>query len=141
MFQLFSPTPHHILYTPAGLPYHWLSRPLTGGVLKYGLTGEGLFQRVPERLVRSRQPARQESYMGKIIESHLIRKDSPETLLTLEEGLKLLGLKQWPEGWELWKVRIFLDALTSILKRNGETWVRFHRKVLLELLEDQIVNF
>jgi hypothetical protein len=79
--------------------------------------------------------------MGKIIESHLIRKDSPETLLTLEEGLKLLGLKQWPEGWELWKVRIFLDALTSILKRNGETWVRFHRKVLLELLEDQIVNF
>lgn len=74
--------------------------------------------------------------MGKVIESHLIRRDSPDDMLTFEEGLKLLGLKEWPEDWEHWKVGIFLDALTSILEREGETWVRFHRKTILEELWD-----
>lgn len=78
--------------------------------------------------------------MGKIIESCLIQKDS-KAVLTFDQGLKLLGLKRWPDNWELWKVGIFLDALTSILNRRGETWVRFHRKVLLEQFEKQILSF
>ena len=78
--------------------------------------------------------AKMESSLGKVIESHLIEKDSPEAMLTFEEGMKLLGLKEWPEDWEHWKVGIFLDALTSIHRRKGETWVRFHRKSVLEEL-------
>ena len=73
--------------------------------------------------------------MGKIIESHLIQKDSPEAMLTYEESLKLLGLKEWPEDWEHWKVGIFLDGLASIVKREGATWVRFHRESILEELK------
>ena len=73
--------------------------------------------------------------MGKVIDLKHIRKDFPETPLTLEQGLKLLGLKKWPNDWELWKVGIFLDGLASIVKREGETWVRFHRESILEELE------
>ena len=73
--------------------------------------------------------------MGKVIELKAIRKDSPETQLTLEQGLKLLGLKKWPEDWALWKVGIFLNGLTSIVRREGTTWVRFNRESILEELE------
>ena len=34
--------------------------------------------------------------MGKVIESNLILEDYPETPLTLEQGLKLLGVKEVP---------------------------------------------
>ena len=74
-----------------------------------------------------------ESSLGKLIESQLIGKDL-EAPLTFEEGLKLLGLKEWPEDWEHWKVGLFLDGLASILNREGETWVRFHRKSVLKEL-------
>ena len=77
--------------------------------------------------------------MGKVIESNLILEDFPETPLTLEQGLTLLGVKEVPGRPEM--SRIFLEGLTSILKRKGETWVRFHRKVLVELFEHHIVCF
>ena len=74
--------------------------------------------------------------MGTVIDLKSVRKDFPETTLTLDQGLKLLGLKKWPDDWELWKVRIFLDGLTSIVKREGEAWVRFNRESLLKELHD-----
>ena len=80
-----------------------------------------------------------ECRLGKVIESHLIQKDSTAVLLTFEECFTLLGLKEWPEDWEHWKVGIFLDALTSILNRKGETWVRFHRKSILEELWNLVI--
>ncbi len=73
--------------------------------------------------------------MGKVIELEEVRKDRPEATLTLEQSLKLLGLKKWPEDWEPLKERIFLDGLTSIVKREGETFVRFHRESILEELQ------
>ncbi len=73
--------------------------------------------------------------MGKVIDFKSIQKNSPETPLTLEQGLKLLGLEKWPEDWAPWKERIFLDGLTSIVNREGATWVRFHRKSILEEFE------
>jgi len=51
-----------------------------------------------------------------------------------------LGLKEWPEEWELWKLQIFVDGLASIIKREGEAWVRFNRESILEELE-QIMTF
>ena len=48
--------------------------------------------------------------MGKVIDLKHIRKDFPETPLTLEQGLKLLGLKKWPNDWELWKVGIYAES-------------------------------
>ena len=74
--------------------------------------------------------------MGKVIELKSVQKDFTEDPLTLEEGLKLLGLKKWPEGWELWKVGIFLNGLAAIVKREGATWVRFNRESILEELEN-----
>jgi hypothetical protein len=53
--------------------------------------------------------------------------------------MKLLGLKEWPKDWEHWKVGIFLDGLTSILNHKGETWVRFHRKSILEELFNLVI--
>jgi hypothetical protein len=73
--------------------------------------------------------------LGKVIDLKSFRKDFSETPLTLEQGMKLLGLKKWPENWELWKAEIFLEGLTSIVKREGESWVRFHRESILEELE------
>ena len=73
--------------------------------------------------------------MGEVIELESVRKGNPEDPLTLEDGLKLLGLKKWPREWELWKVGIFLDGLASIVKREGATWVRFHRESMLEELK------
>jgi len=73
--------------------------------------------------------------LGKVIELKSFRKDFSETPLTLEQGMKLLGLKKWPKDWELWKARIFMDGLTSIVKREGQTWVRFNRESILEELE------
>ena len=73
--------------------------------------------------------------MGKVIDFKSIKKDSPEIPLTLEQGLKLLGLKKWPENWEFLRLRIFLDGLASIVEREGATWVRFHRESILEELE------
>lgn len=70
--------------------------------------------------------------MGELINLESIRKDSPEPLLTTEKGLKLLGLKRWPADWEIWKEGIFLNGLASIVKREGETWVRFNRESILE---------
>ena len=72
--------------------------------------------------------------MGKVIESHLIQQASPEARLTFEQGLKLLGLRKWPEDWEFLRLRIFLDGLTSIVEREGAAWVRFHRESVLEEL-------
>jgi hypothetical protein len=72
--------------------------------------------------------------LGKVIDLKSIRKDSPEIPLTLEQGLKLLGLKKWPEDWEFLRLRIFLDGLTSIVEREGAAWVRFHRESVLEEL-------
>jgi len=80
-----------------------------------------------------------ESFLGKVIESHLIRKNSPEDPLTYEESMQLLGLKEWPEDWEHWKLGVFLDALTYILRRKGETWVRFHRRSVLEDLWQRVI--
>ena len=73
--------------------------------------------------------------MGKVIELKSVQKDFTEEPLTLEEGLKLLGLEKWPEGWEFWKVGIFLTGLASIVKREGTTWVRFNRESILEEME------
>ena len=73
--------------------------------------------------------------MGKLIDLKSFQKDAPETPLTLEQGLKLLGLNKWPEEWEFWKLQIFLDALASIVRREGAAWVRFHRESILEELE------
>jgi hypothetical protein len=73
--------------------------------------------------------------MGEVIDLKSIRKDSPEGPLTVEHALKLLGLNKWPEEWEQWKLRIFLDGLASIIKREGETWVRFNRESVLEELD------
>jgi hypothetical protein len=78
--------------------------------------------------------------LGKVIELKLFQQDFSKTPLTLEQGMKLLGLKKWPEEWELWKVGIFLGGLTSIVKREGEAWVRFHRESILTELE-QIMTF
>jgi hypothetical protein len=63
-----------------------------------------------------------------------MQKDSSETPLTLEQGLKLLGLKKWPEDWDYLKLRIFLEGLASIFEREGATWVRFNRESILEEL-------
>ena len=60
--------------------------------------------------------------MGKVVEMKSRRKDFSENPLTLEQALKLLGLGKWPGHWELWKVKIFLDGLTSIIMREGEAW-------------------
>ena len=73
--------------------------------------------------------------MGKVIELKPVQKDFAEDPLTLEEGLKLLGLKKWPESWELWKVGIFLNGLAAIVKREGATWVRFNRESILEEMD------
>jgi len=73
--------------------------------------------------------------LGKLIDLKSVRKDSPEAPLTLEQGLRLLGLKEWPEEWELWKLQLFVDGLASIIKREGEAWVRFNRGSILEELE------
>ena len=70
--------------------------------------------------------------MGKVIDLKSTQKDFQETPLTLEHGLKLLGLKKWPENWEFLRLRIFLDGLASIVNREGATWVRFHRESILE---------
>ncbi len=72
--------------------------------------------------------------MGKVIDLKSIRKDSSEIPLTMEQGLKLLGLEKWPEDWDFLRSRIFLDGLTSIVKREGAAWVRFHRESILEEL-------
>jgi hypothetical protein len=73
--------------------------------------------------------------LGKVIDLKSVRKDSPEAPLTLEQALSLLGLKKWPEEWELWKLQIFLDGLASIIKREGEAWVRFNRESILEEMD------
>jgi len=82
----------------------------------------------------------QESCLGKVIDLKSVQKESPEAPLTLEQGLRLLGLQEWPEEWELWKLQIFVDGLASIIKREGEAWVRFNRESILEELE-QIMTF
>ena len=87
----------------------------------------------------SRSPAVRECRLGKVITSHLIQQDSPGALLTFDECFKLLGLKEWPDGWELWKVGMFLDTVTSIFRRKGETWVRFHKKSILEEMWDVMI--
>lgn len=73
--------------------------------------------------------------MGKVVEMKSRRKDFSENPLTLEQALKLLGLGKWPGHWELWKVKIFLDGLTSIIMREGEAWVRFNRESILRELD------
>ena len=73
--------------------------------------------------------------MGKVIELKSVRRDFSEIPLTVEQGLKLLGLKEWPQNWELWKVEIFVSALASIIQREGQTWVRFNRESILEEFE------
>ena len=78
--------------------------------------------------------------MGELIDLKSVRKDFLDAPLTLEKGLKLLGLDKWPENWELWKSRIFLDGLASIVNREGETWVRFNRESILEEL-DRLLGF
>jgi hypothetical protein len=72
--------------------------------------------------------------MGKVIDFKSIKKGLPEAPLTLEQGLKLLGLEKWPEDWEFLRLRIFLDGLASIVNREGAAWVRFHRESILEEL-------
>jgi hypothetical protein len=73
--------------------------------------------------------------VGKIIDLKSVRKDSLEPPLTLEQGLKLLGLNKWPEHWEIWKEGIFLNGLASIVNQEGETWVRFNRESILKDLD------
>ena len=73
--------------------------------------------------------------MGKVIDLKSVRKDSLETSLTIEQGLKLLGLHEWPQNWEIWKEEIFLNGLASIIDREGKTWVRFNRESILEELD------
>ncbi len=70
--------------------------------------------------------------MGEIIDLESVRKDSPVPMLTIAHGLRLLGLKKWPEDWEIWKEHIFLNGLSAIIRREGETWVRFNRESILE---------
>ncbi len=70
--------------------------------------------------------------MGEIIDLKSVRKDSLETPLTIEHGLKLLGLSKWPENWEVLKEGIFLKGLASIIKREGEAWVRFNKESIME---------
>jgi hypothetical protein len=78
--------------------------------------------------------------LGKVIDLKSVRKDSPEAPLTLEHGLRLLRLKEWPEEWELWKLQIFLDGLASIIKREGEAWVRFNRESILEEMDHFVAS-
>ena len=73
--------------------------------------------------------------MGEIIDLESVRKCCLKAPLTTEQGLKLLGLNKWPGNWEIWKEGIFLSGLTSIVKREGETWVRFNRESILEELD------
>ena len=77
--------------------------------------------------------------MGEIIDLESFRKDSLEAPLTIERGLKLLGLNEWPGNWEIWKEGIFLNGLASIVRREGETWVRFNRESILAELEHFMV--
>jgi hypothetical protein len=76
-----------------------------------------------------------------VIDLKSIQKGSTETELTLEQGLRLLGLKKWPEKWELWKLQIFLDGLASIVRREGEAWVRFNRESILKELDHLMVFY
>ena len=73
--------------------------------------------------------------MGKLIELKPFQKDISKTPMALDRAMKLLGLKKWPENWEFWKTGIFLDGLASIVRREGEPWVRMHRESILEELE------
>jgi hypothetical protein len=81
------------------------------------------------------QRGREERSVGEIIDLKSVRKDSLETALTIEQGLKLLGLNKWPENWEIWKEGIFLNSLASIIKQEGQTWVRFNRESILDELD------
>ncbi|MDR3570020.1 MAG: hypothetical protein P4L43_18510 [Syntrophobacteraceae bacterium] len=78
--------------------------------------------------------------MGEIIALDSVRKASPSPLLTTEKALRLLGLNRWPQGWEIWKEPIFLNGLASIVKREGEAWVRFNRESILKEF-DHILKF
>ena len=78
--------------------------------------------------------------MGEIIDLESVRKDSLEAPLTIEQGLKLLGLDKWPDNWEAWKEDIFLNGLATIVRREGKTWVRFNRESILEEME-QFMTF
>lgn len=78
--------------------------------------------------------------MGEVIDLKSVRKDSLDVLLTVEQGLKLLGLNKWPENWEILKEELFLKGLASIVKREGQTWVRFNRESILAEL-DQLLSF
>jgi len=73
--------------------------------------------------------------LGKLIEMKSFQRGFSKTPLALDRAMKLLGLKKWPENWEFWKTGIFLDGLTSIVRREGEPWVRMHRESVLEELE------
>ncbi len=73
--------------------------------------------------------------MGDVIRLNKVRGDFSKNALTLEQGLKMLGLEKWPGHWEHWKENIFLNGLTSIIIREGESWVRFNRESILRELD------
>jgi hypothetical protein len=72
--------------------------------------------------------------MGEVIDLKSVRKNSLDTPLTLEKGLKLLGLNKWPKEWVILEEGVFLNGLASIVKREGESWVRDNRESTLEEL-------
>ncbi len=73
--------------------------------------------------------------MGKVVELRDFQKNPLKNPLTLEQGMNLLGLRKWPEHWEHWKEEIFLGGLTSMIKREGESWVRLNRESILRELD------
>ncbi len=73
--------------------------------------------------------------MSEVVELKGFQKTPLKDPLTLEQAIKLLGLSKWPEHWEHWKEGIFLDGITSIIMREGESWVRFNREGILRELD------
>ena len=67
------------------------------------------------------------------ISSSNTAKDNPETPMTLERALDLLGLSELPEG-NLSTGQI-LCAMTRMEKRYGEAYMRKNRKYFQEELE------
>ena len=60
-------------------------------------------------------------------------KDSPETLLTLEDALSLLGLEEAPFGSE--NYGILIGGTRSLLKSKGRDWIIKHTAGLVEELK------
>lgn len=61
-----------------------------------------------------------------------IPKDSPETLMTLERALNLLGIEGAPGGKD--QEAFIVRGMTKLVARHGEEWIKQNRRRLVDEL-------